>query len=527
MFRTSDSPALERASSKCRLQMSWQSSASRAVCLVCVLCLPLPATSQSNVLLTNPLVPSELIAVDPDIRALLSDEYIPCKSRNPNERVEKIQKALQIANDRGLIRDRAVVEALLGSALLGEGKMEMAFLAYEKAFQDSIDSKNEILEADILNALASQAELKGNNQKALELLSRALTLSERNASLYEKARTLGAMGRLQLLAGKTSEAQHSIDEALNIDKLNGYRFEALHLVYRAYYLGLAGSEDQAMDLLSHAKTKAIEVRDTFAFVSAENAYAFGLVKKGKADEAIGELEMLRKDDIRELALRQDEQDCLTFALTLPVLRIFLLEGLSNALDAANQKEKEIEIWRELLSISHDFGLLAGEAEGEQKIADLENQLKRFEDALKDYAAAADLYRKLQNEPRLAQVEISQALLLIKVGRGKEAASLEQEVASYAERQGLRGPEFAAYGVMAEIYQPAGDFEGARDALEKALSLVRPGPFDDELDDKVVLEDYLFLADDYKALKIPTKELIAIDNAYFVAVHLKDEKVQQI
>ena len=77
-----------------------------------------------------------------------------------------------------------------------------------------------------------------------------------------------------------------------------------------------------------------------------------------------------------------------------------------------------------------LGLLAGEAEGEQKIADLENQLKRFEDALKDYAAAADLYRKLQNEPRLAQVEISQALLLIKVGRGegKKAAPLEQEVA---------------------------------------------------------------------------------------------------
>src|SRR5208337_1768187 len=44
--------------------------------------------------------------------------------------------------------------------------------------------------------------------------------------------------------------------------------------------------------------------------------------------------------------------------------------------------------------------------------------------------------------------------------------------------------------------------------------------------KVVLEDYSFLADDYKALKNPPKELVAIDDAYFVAVHLKDEKVQQ-
>ena len=59
-----------------------------------------------------------------------------------------------------------------------------------------------------------------------------------------------------------------------------------------------------MDLLSHAKTKAIEVRDTFAFVSAENAYAFGLVKKesGRSDRRVRDV---RKDDIRELALRQD------------------------------------------------------------------------------------------------------------------------------------------------------------------------------------------------------------------------------
>lgn len=167
-----------------------QSLAIRAGCLYFFLlvCLPVPAASQNNSLPIEPAVPPELTAVDPDIRALLSDEYIPCKSRNPNERVEKIQKALQVANDRALIRDRAVVEALLGSALLGEGKMEMAFLVDEKAFQDSIDSKNEILEADILNALASQAELKGNSQKAFELLSRALALAEKNASLYEKAR---------------------------------------------------------------------------------------------------------------------------------------------------------------------------------------------------------------------------------------------------------------------------------------------------------------------------------------------------
>jgi len=67
--------------------------------------------------------------------------------------------------------------------------------------------------------------MKGNNQKALDLVSRALTISERNSSLYEKARALGEIGRLKLLMGKTSEAANPIDEALNIDRLNGYKLK--------------------------------------------------------------------------------------------------------------------------------------------------------------------------------------------------------------------------------------------------------------------------------------------------------------
>jgi len=404
--------------------------------------------------------------------------------------------------------------------------MEMAFLAFEKALEDSIDVKNEILEADILNALSSEAELKGNNQKALELLSRALTLSEKNRSLYEKARTLGAMGRLQLLTGKTSEAQNSIDEALNIDRLNGYKFEALHLVFRAYILGLAGNDDRAMDLLSQAKTKAIKVRDAYAFVSAENAYAFGLVRKGKADEAIGELELLRKGDLGKLALGPDDQDCLNFALTLPIFRILLLEGLTNVLEAANQKEKEIDIWRELLSISHDTELRIGEAEAERKIADLENQLKKFDDAVKDYAIAAGFYRSLQNESQLDQVEISESLLLIKLGRGMEAVPLENEIASYARSHNLRPLEFYTDGVLGEIYQTAGDLNRARDAMEKAEALVRPGPFDDELENISVHEDYVRLSNIYRALSATLKELISINKAYSVSVHLNDQKAEQ-
>jgi len=424
------------------------------------------------------------------------------------------------------MRDRALAETELASALVGEGKLEMAFVAFQKALQDSIDTKNEVLEADILLSLASEAQMKGNNQKALDLVSRALTISERNSSLYEKARALGEIGRLKLLMGKTSEAANPIDEALNIDRLNGYKFEAMHLVYKSYYLGLTGNDEKAMESLSEAKAKAILTKNAYALVMAESAYAFRLVRKGKADEAIAELELIKKADLQTIVHEANERECLSMAVGLPFMRTIVLEGLSNVFEAANQPEKEIEVWREMFSISHDIGLVAGEAEAEQKIAGLERKLKKTEDAVKDYGLAAGFYRSLQNENQLNQVEIAEELLLVQLGRQREALPLLHDILSYAKSHDLRSLEFIAELALAEIDQPAGDLNQAREELERAVALIHPGPFDTEIGDRFTHEGYVKLSDIYRALNIPPKELVSIDSAFFVSVHLKDDKSQQ-
>ena len=183
------------------------------------------------------------------------------------------------------------------------------------------------------------------------------------------------------------------------------------------------------------------------------------------------------------------------------------------------------MWLESYDYCHDHSVPLGEAEAAGKVGGLYDQLEDTDDALKYYVIAADLYRKLQDEPLLAQVEISQSILLIHASRERSPCARTRNC-SYAERHNLRSQEFTAYGVLSEIYQPAGDLERARDTLEKALSLVRPGPFDDELDNRVVLQDYLRLGDVYRALKNPIQELRAVENAFVLAVHLKDEKLQQ-
>ena len=89
-----------------------------------------------------------------------------------------------------------------------------------------------------------------------------------------------------------------------------------------------------------------------------------------------------------------------------------LEGFANALDVAKQTEKELEVWGEAYTYSHDHGISAGEAESAQKIAILSNQLKKTEDALKYFAIAADRFRELQNEPRLQEIQAAEVVMLV-------------------------------------------------------------------------------------------------------------------
>jgi tetratricopeptide (TPR) repeat protein len=259
-------------------------------------------------------------------------------------------------------------------------------------------------------------------------------------------------------------------------------------------------------------------------VQAENSYAFGLGKKGKADEAIRQMELLNRMDLTEFVPDASLRSCLQSYLRLPFIRLIWLEGFANVLEAARQPERQIDVWREVFSTSQTMAFLAGEAEAKEKAANLENQLKRTDAALKDYALAGDLYRKLNNEAFLTRVQIPEAILLINAGRGSEAIPIVEQIQSYAKRLNLRELEFRANITLSGIYPPV-ELSKIRTALETAISLVHPGPFDDTLDNKSVHLAYVSLSDLYRKLEMPTKELLSIHQAFFVSLHLNDKDAQ--
>jgi len=85
-----------------------------------------------------------------------------------------------------------------------------------------------------------------------------------------------------------------------------------------------------------------------------------------------------------------------------------------------------------------------------------------------------------------------------------------DILSYAKSHDLRSLEFIAELALAEIDQPAGDLNQAREELERAVALIHPGPFDTEIGDRFTHEGYVKLSDIYRALNIPPKELVSIE-----------------
>lgn len=470
--------------------------------------------------------PAELQAADPEIRQLLDDAYTEADDGKIEDALVKGKEALDIAKKRGFVADKAIVEAALASGYFVEGRLQEAFELLHQALQEAVDSSNLVLEADILASLSTEAQSKGNLPGALDILVKALDRAEKSKNLYIKSRVLGELARVQLLSGKLDEGRRSIDQALEIDRLNDYEFKAMHLVYQGY-TNLASKEfDSAIQIFETARRDAIEKSDLVAFVLAENALASAYVQKGDPSKAISILESVRQGKLETGQFQSDTQVKLNAAIKRPFARVAFLESLGWAYEAGGKADSALAVWGELYGYSKTIGLLLAEAESALRMAELSRQLKKTEDAINSYSIAAGLYRSIQNEPMWTQTLISQAALLIQEKKGQAIIPVEEELLEIAKRKKLRGPEFLAYLVMAEIYQPSGDLENARSVLEKAQALIQPGPSDSEIDNKLVLEAYARLADIYRALENPTQELFAIMKAISTARHLKDENQER-
>jgi len=482
------------------------------VSLLMALASPLNLSGQTEKALQDS-VPPELQASDPDVKAYIDSAEKLQQDGNYADGFQQLQKALDLCTQKGLLADKALLEAKLAVAYFVQGKLEDANQQFLNSFADSTKTGNLVLQADTLIALTALAQASGKMDKALGLATRALDLARKSKNFWIQSRCLGELGRLQLVVGKLTEARTSLEEALRIDRLNQYDWEASHLLYLAWItVGEKSTLDQAIQLASSARELAIRHNNYLVFIQASTSLAQGYAQKGMLNESIALLERSRdglSEDGKPLFQRPASYRA---ALSLLYLKIIFLEAMALAYQAGQRPDEALKSWQELYEVAKTADVNLAAADAAHRMADLYHKKREFAQAITFYSLAAEAWAKGGNAGRRIDALGSEAFMLSQNGQGDKAVYIYEELLSLVKDSKDFRRQFIFNLAIAETTQPKGDTERTARVLQQAESLLSLDLALAGVNPSLVLELYLRLADLHATKNEKVLEVVALEKA---------------
>ena len=157
--------------------------------------LPVKAGFAQQTSNAKPNIPIELQAADPAVRALLEAAEAESGLGHYDLAISKAKAALELAHSKGFVGDKAICEEIIASGYAVSANLDESFRFYQASFQDAVDSSNLVLQGDVLVALSMLPGMEGNQQAAIDLLTKAQNTADQSKNLYLKSRVLGRVGK--------------------------------------------------------------------------------------------------------------------------------------------------------------------------------------------------------------------------------------------------------------------------------------------------------------------------------------------
>ena len=466
---------------------------------------------------SKPYSPPELQASDPDVKGCLDSAEKSGHEGNYPELLRQLLKAFDLSLKKGIVADKALIEAKLGEAYAIHGKLEDAKQQWSNAFADSLTTGNLVLQADALVALSSMAQATGNTSEALDFVSKAVDLARKSKNLWIQSRCLGELGSLQLSQGKSVEARASVEEALRIDRLNGYTWEASHLFYLAQvFASDASKSDQAIQLANSARELAIKQEDYLTFMRASVWLGQAYVGKGRLDDGIAILERSRdgvSEDGKSLFKKPASYRA---SMSEPLLRFVLLGSIAAAYKAGQRADDALKAWEELYEAARTASFTLFTAGAAQEIADCYQAKKDFAKAISYFSIAAEFWAKGGSTQRQIGALTTEATLLLQQGQADKALPIEEELLALTKSTKDVAPRFLANLSIAEVLQPKGDLDRTAQALKDAEALLPSDQAIPGVEPRFVLELYGRECDLADKRGDPLQALIALEKAMLPA-----------
>src|SRR5229473_1015733 len=324
---------------------------SRTIFLSALLLLSIPASTQRAAVWDD--TPPELTASDPAIRSYLDAADKAIEQGSYPEAFQQLKKALDLSTRKGFLADRAILEAKTGSAYAVQGKLTEAKQEFLRGYADSLRTGNTVLQADVLVALSSFALAAENRTEALDLAARAVETARKSKNLYIQSRALGELGNLQHNLGQDTEARALVEEALQLDRLNHYSWEAAHLLYLGWITAAnAARTDESMALIASSRELAIRRENYLVFIQASVSLAQGYLQKKQPAEAVALLTQSRAGLSKAGNPLFRRPAAYQGAAALLFLKIAFLSKMAAAQHAGGNDDEALRTWQELREVAH-------------------------------------------------------------------------------------------------------------------------------------------------------------------------------
>lgn len=460
-------------------------------------------------------LPPEMQFSDPEIKSAMESTKALSESGDYDQAISAIEKALQLSVTKNLRTDRALLGATLARTYILRGDISRAEAYLSSAERLASQTGNLVLMADILATLSDIARIEGDPQKAQGFASHAVELARESKNLWIQAFCLGELAELQAFEGQRREARANVEEALRIDKMNHYEFEARHLLYMAWLTFVSGDNpEDGIGLATSARDKALDSEDFTYFIQSSTTLARALAQKGQIDQGLVLLTQVRtglKDN--GVALFQHQTAYLNF-VSLPVNKVAFLEAFAACYSIGNRSDDALRVSQELYTVGTSGKFTLASAEAAHNIGDIYQARKDRVAAIKWYAIAIDAWRKAGNKTRQMDAMASEAVMLTQDQQQAKAIEQQQLLIRMAKESNDRRREFIYRLALAEDLQPGNDRNTYQKALLAAESLLTDSLTVPGVDPALIGELYSRLASAYANGGGEIQQLVYLEKEMF-------------
>jgi hypothetical protein len=453
-------------------------------------------------------LPPVLQVTDPELQKTIEQVDLLYRNGDDKRAIDLLHHALNISIARSLRSDKAVLEDRIARYYVLQADLEDAKTSLLHAEEDSLSLHNQVLQAHVLAELSSVARTYQVPTESLSFATRAIDLARSSKNLWIISYCLGELGLSQLANGKPTDAQSSLQEAIQIDHLNHYAQEAGHLLWLAWATTDAAHQfDEAIRLEESSRNLAISQSNYLVFIEATTSLARGYAQRGDAKQGLLFLEEART------GLDQNGanlfQDAITYkhVMSKPLFAAQLLEALASTYQAAKQPAKAVLNWKDLYAMVSSSAIAAEAAQG---AANGYTALGDQASAAEWFGLEAKAWEKADNPRKTMEALHREAYAFSLAGKYANGISILQQEQSLAQVQHQGSRQFLALLAIAEIYKVLGRKEDCYKTLRSTESLLSKDLTIPEISPNLITEMYAMLADSYADLHDELGQTIALE-----------------